>query len=517
MTLPLVIFLAISCLVAVVVPWMGVVIYYVMAVGQLTAFYPHHFGENRIFLFMTLATLAGLGIATAARQVDWRRLLHYPSLLMFLLVVVVNFSAGISPFQEFEDVKRGVLSPVELLETFNKIMLYYFVAVLLIDTRTKLVTIISVVGTVLLYYTFWANKVYLTNELWLFGDNGRLGGPVGVYHDENYLALLFLIATPILYYLAVGCRIRILRWALWLCIPLSWHGLFLTGSRGAFLSLGIVCCYIFFRSYSKKASLIFLVAFAVAVVDQSGQLLDRVTNTVDKAEYERDRAFIENSDDSPEIEIDVVDPRVISWTVGFDMIKDYPIMGVGTGNFMRAFPEYHNSEPHVAHNTFIQFAADNGLIAGFVYLFFLFTRLKNVFSKPNAEKEFARGLPRDYLDDLLNALLISFYCVAFFLDLMILEVTYFIFLVVACKYSLDRAKEAPSFSLIESIYRWRQDSIEREEGPQVVSSSVGHVPLSAQVSEAEKIVEEEPVEVPERAPSVYASHSNNQYAKHIPQ
>ena len=151
MTLPLVIFLAISCLVAVVVPWMGVVIYYVMAVGQLTAFYPHHFGENRIFLFMSLATLAGLGIATAARQVDWRRLLHYPSLLMFLLVVVVNFSAGISPFQEFEDVKRGVLSPVELLETFNKIMLYYFVAVLLIDTRAKLVTIISVVGTCLLY------------------------------------------------------------------------------------------------------------------------------------------------------------------------------------------------------------------------------------------------------------------------------------------------------------------------------------------------------------------------------
>jgi len=154
------------------------------------------------------------------------------------------------------------------------------------------------------------------------------------------------------------------------------------------------------------------------------------------------------------------------------MIRDYPLMGVGTGNFMRAFPEYHPSEPHVAHNTFIQFAADNGLVAGLVYLFFLFNRLKNIFTRPDPTKEFARGLPRDYLDDLINALIIAFYCVALFLDLMIIEITYFVFLVTACKYSLDRAKEAPTYGLIDSIYRWRQDSIEREEGPQVVSSAV---------------------------------------------
>jgi len=281
MTLPLVIFLAISCLIAVAIPWMGVVIYYIMAVGQLTAFYPHHFGQNRVFLFLTLASLIGLGIATAARQVDWRRLLQFPSLLMMLLVVVVNVSAAVSPFQEFEDVKRGVLSPLELLETFNKIMVYYFLSVLLINTRAKLITLISGIAFVTLYYAFWANKVYLTGELWLFGDNGRLGGPGGSnaqYHDENYLAMMFLIATPILYYLAIGVPNKLLRFALWLWIPLSWHGLFLTGSRGAFLSLGVVCIYIFFRSYSKKASLIFMLAFAVAVVDQSGQLINRVTS-----------------------------------------------------------------------------------------------------------------------------------------------------------------------------------------------------------------------------------------------
>jgi len=521
MTIPLLIFLTFSCLAAVVMPWVGVVIYYVMAAGQLGTFWPHHFGENRVSLYIALATIVGLGLATAARQVDWRRLTYLPSLLMMLLVVVVNVSAAVSPFAEFEDIKRGVLSPVEMLNTFNKIMLFYFIAVLLIDSRFRLITLITVMGGVFLFYAVWANKVYLTQEFWLFGSNGRLGGPgefSASYKDENYLALMFLLATPVFYYLAIGCSSKIIRYFLWLCIPLSWHGLFLTGSRGAFLALGIVCLYIFFRSYSKKASFIFLLAFAVAVVDQSGQLIDRVTGTVELVEDERARAFIENSDDSPEIAIDVVDPRIISWTVGANMIKEHPLLGVGTGNFMRAFPIYHDSEPHVAHNTFIQFAADNGVIAGFIYLFFLFTRLKNMFSKPAPGKTFPRDLPRDYLDDLINGLLLAFYVVALFLDLMIFEIFYCVILVAACKYSLDRVKEAPTHSLISSIYRWRQDSIEREEGPQVVSSSVGHVPLAQQQANQaamEKQEEEKPVETEQHAPSVYAEAAGNQYARYL--
>ena len=151
MTLPLAIFLAISCFIAVAIPWMGVVIYYIMAVGQLTAFYPHHFGETRVVLYMTLASIIGLGIATAARQVDWRRVLQIPSLLMMILVVVVNVSAAVSPFQEFEDVKRGALTPSVLLETFNKIMVFYFLSVLLINTRAKLITLIAGIGLSLIH------------------------------------------------------------------------------------------------------------------------------------------------------------------------------------------------------------------------------------------------------------------------------------------------------------------------------------------------------------------------------
>ena len=464
MSIAVLVYMLLSCITAVVVPWVGIIFYYLLAVGQPEDMWPHHFGEgNRLSLFISLSVIIGLGLATATRQVDWRRLFALPNILLMLVLVAFNLSIAVSPFAEFVDIKLNKLSSAEMLDIFNKIMIIYFTAVLLIDTRFKLICLLSAIGGVFLYYTLWANKIYVTGEFWRFGDNGRLNGPWGLYYDENYLAMLFVLCTPIFYYFSVGTNYRVIRYGLWACIPLSWHALFLTGSRGALLALGVTCIYIFFRSYSKKASLVLLVGLCVAVIDQSGNMLSRVTDTVSKEELERERAFVENTEDSPEINNKPVDPRLISWQVGLNIMKDFPLLGVGSANFMRAWPEYEESEPHVAHNTLIQFGTSCGVGAALVYLYFLFLRLGNVVSKPDPEKKFAHGYERDYLDDLLNSLFIAFYTVALFLDLMIIELTYLIFITGACKYCLDKRKKTTLRSLIDSIYRWRQEA--KEEAP----------------------------------------------------
>lgn len=499
MTIPVVLFTLLSCITAVVLPWLGVVIYYVNSVGQLGSLWPHHFGESRVSLYMSLAILVGLVLATATRQVNYKRLFILPNLLLLLVVVMFNLAIEHSPYEGFEEIKRSALSPLEMLDTFNKIVLIYFVSVLLIDTRFKLLVLITAIGGVLLYYTAWANKIYVTGEFWRFGDNGRLNGPLGLYYDENYMAMIFLLATPVFYYLSVGTTSRIIRYGLWICIPASWHALFLTGSRGALLALGIVCAYIFFRSYNKWASVILVVGLAVAIIDQSGNMISRINTTVvSNEEVERDRAFIENTEDSPEITGKALDPRLISWKVGLSIMQDHPLLGVGAGNFLRAFPDYHESEPHVAHNTFIQFGATCGIGASLVYLYFLFLRLRNIATRPDPEKKYAHGYNRDYLDDLLNSLFLAFYTVAFFLDLMIIEVTYFVFLIGVCKYYLDQKRSRSVWSLIESIYRWKQGGAAEDEAP-VVAAPV--------------IVEEEPVT---SVPSIHAPASGevprNQYA-----
>lgn len=522
MSVVVLVYMLLSCITAVVVPWVGIIFYYLLAIGQPEDMWPHHFGEgNRISLFISLSVLLGLGLATATRQVDWRRLVALPNLALMFVVVAFNISIAVSPFADFFDVKINKLSSAEMLEILNKIMIIYFAAVLLIDTRFKLICLISSIGGIFLYYTLWANKIYFTGEFWRFGDNGRLNGPWGMYYDENYLAMLFVLCTPIFYYLSVGTSYRVIRYGLWLCIPLSWHALFLTGSRGALLALGVTCMYVFFRSYSKKASLILFVGLAVAIVDQSGNMINRITDTVSVEELERERAFIENTEDSPEINGKAVDPRLISWQVGLSIMRDYPLLGVGAANFMRAWPEYEESEPHVAHNTFIQFGTACGVGAALVYLYFLILRLKNMVTKPDPEKKFAHGHPRDYLDDLLNSLFIAFYTVALFLDLMIIELTYFIFIVGTCKYCLEKRKKTSFRSLIGSIYRWRQETdVEEVVVRESAYASSISVPEPAAVQsesaiyamEAEREAEAQQEVVEGQPRSQYATAPSNQYA-----
>jgi len=447
-----------SCIGAVFIPWLGVVVYYMVAVGQLAALFPHHFGDSRFSLLVTLSLLIGLGLSTVTGQVNYWRLLNVPNALLAVLIVFVNVSVAYSGYIDFEygGVKREAISAADMLSTFNKIMVIYYVSVLLIDTRFKLITLISCVAGVLAYYTFWANEAWVLKDYWRLGDNGRLNGPDGgIYYDENFLALVYVLVTPIFYYLSVGTSSRWIRYGLWIFIPASWHALFLTQSRGALLALAVVCGYIFLRSYSRKASVALILCLIIAVVDQSGNMLNRVSGTVTVEESELERAFIENDDDSPFTDEKVIDPRLNSWIVAGKMMKDFPVFGVGLGSFLKVYPAYSDAEPHVAHNTFLQFATNSGIVAGLIYLYFLYMRLRASFRKSTLApgEEYPRGLPRDYLDDLLTSTFIGCYATGMFIDMMIIELMYFIFLIGTCKYILDLQPRAAARDFQGSIYR----------------------------------------------------------------
>jgi len=447
-----------ACIGAVFIPWLGVLAYYMVTVGQLAALFPHHFGDSRFSLMITASLLIGLVLSTVTGQVNYRRLLSFPNLLLAVLVVFVNLSVMYSGFIDFEfgTEKREVLSAADSQSTFNKIMVIYFVSVLLIDTRYKLIALISAIAGVLAYYSFWANEAWMLGDLWRFGENGRLNGPdQGVYHDENFLALVYVLVTPIFYYLSVGTTNKIIRYSLWVFIPASWHALFLTQSRGALLALAVVSAYIFLRSYSKRASVALILCLVVAIVDQSGNMLNRLSGTMAVTEAEQERAFIENDDNAAFTDEKVADPRVVSWTVGVKVMRDFPVLGVGLGSFLKVYPAYSDEAPHVAHNTFLQFATNSGIVAGFIYLYFLFMRMKVSYRQTSVPPSGAnpRGLPRDYLDDLITSTFIGCYAAGMFIDMMIIELLYFIFLLGTCKYILDLQARSRVATIQDSIYR----------------------------------------------------------------
>ncbi|MDH4180213.1 MAG: O-antigen ligase family protein [Armatimonadota bacterium] len=68
--------------------------------------------------------------------------------------------------------------------------------------------------------------------------------------------------------------------------------------------------------------------------------------------------------------------RVGLYSVGMGMIADHPVLGVGTGNWMRNYQRYATADTfkettYHPHNTYLQILAENGLLGMAVYLLLL--------------------------------------------------------------------------------------------------------------------------------------------------
>ena len=122
---------------------------------QMQDLFPHDFGESRVSLIFTGATIIGLAGASALKLVDWRVLLNPYSFMMMLLMLLVNLSVDFTSYVAYIDPTvddRVTLSNAEVLETFNKTVVFFFIACVIINTRKKLEWCIYVLAFILLYY-----------------------------------------------------------------------------------------------------------------------------------------------------------------------------------------------------------------------------------------------------------------------------------------------------------------------------------------------------------------------------
>lgn len=411
MTAVLLLVIFITTLATLLVPWIGAAAYYVLAIMQPQYVWPWIFESIRISLIITLVCAASFVIALVMGKVNIKILLHRQNILMLVIWIMVNASYHFSDFRFSAPVLYD-LKAAFVLEYLNKAMAFYFIGALLIDTIEKLIWLVYAVCAVVVFYVYWSNNVYLSGMMWRFGEFGRLGGPSGLYADENAFALLFVVGLPMLYYIGLSAKNWIIRYAIWAIIPMLWHSIFLTGSRGAMLALGITSLYIAWKSYNKKLSIGLTAGLALALIYQGGVLVNRV-------EYTKEMA------DEPTVE--TLDPRLISWKVGGEMMLDHPFLGVGAGAFTRAFPYYSETKVFVAHNTFIQFAADSGILAGLIYLYLFWLPWRRPWTLSDTVKESPYAVA-PYLGDMIRASSLGFFICSMFLNLMLFETLYVILL-----------------------------------------------------------------------------------------
>jgi O-antigen ligase len=182
------------------------------------------------------------------------------------------------------------------------------------------------------------------------GSDGRPGWIVG---DSNFFS------TSAIYAIALGiCFVQAKRprWERIYClgcILITLFGVTLCASRGAFLGLAAACLLILWRMPNRFRNFAFIMILVVPLsiflpVSPVHRFLHPTIAETDSEEAHKE-----------------------AWNAGGRMIEAHPLLGVGLGNFKPLMPEYVRSGQTVdtiAHNMFIEIAAELGIPTLFVFL-----------------------------------------------------------------------------------------------------------------------------------------------------
>jgi len=185
----------------------------------------------------------------------------------------------------------------------------------------------------------------------------------GTFDDGPFHAIYVATASS----LALSWLLRTTnRWAkVGLCalLLLLFVNLIGTASRGGMMALVIVLI-VFWAGYGGKRRWLLAagaVAMAAAVLGTALMLPQVPVH----------RYLQLSSEDDPTTQI-----RMGLYDVAIGMVEDHPLLGVGTGQWVRESPRYFSSgtfrsTTYMPHNTYLQVAAENGLLGLAVYLVLL--------------------------------------------------------------------------------------------------------------------------------------------------
>lgn len=226
--------------------------------------------------------------------------------------------------------------------------LIYFLIVNIVNTKERLYIFLMI-------YLVAAAKIAIgTSKTWAsrgFSFAGwGLMGPKGYFENSGELAILMLMLFPLAFYLYQAFKDKIRPWERWVLI-LFWVTPILTilgaSSRGAQIGLVVELVLIFRKSIVKPKTLIGVIALCFALYS----LLPA----------EQKERFSATGEDKTSQQ------RLFYWKGGWEMMKDYPLTGVGYFNFAQHFENNYSQymlypSAQLPHNIFIQVGTDMGFI-----------------------------------------------------------------------------------------------------------------------------------------------------------
>lgn len=297
-----------------------------------------------------------------------------------------------------------------LFDLFVKVIIIFVLMVNVITTRERLRLMIALVVICGTLFAVLAIKSYLVGDFTVVekkyvGVVGlRITGAVGgIFGNPNDLATSLNMLLPLAVALAF-INNGLKRAFYFGCAALLTAGVVVTFSRGGFLGLlamGAVLMWKIGRKNRAVTTLAFALMFGVFVLAMPSGYGGRITSMFNIGE---------DPTGSSQARRDLLD-RAINVAV------HHPIVGIGMGNF-----HIYSIHEQVAHNSYVEIAAELGVAGLLAYLVLLFAPLRSLrrveretATKDNAERA-TTGLEQEihYLSIALQATLIAYIICSFF-------------------------------------------------------------------------------------------------------
>lgn len=228
-------------------------------------------------------------------------------------------------------------------------------------------------------------RIPILNDIFSFQFGSRY---VGLMSDANYLAVMLCSTIPII------LETKIIEKKLYklICLLITVLGIITTGSK---TGLVLILVYFFYRSFIIKFSFKkFLLAGSISIViaiifiytgpDILHFIENKIPNGIRLVSIFTETNALSEGGSS----------RIAAWDSGFELIKLFPMFGIGFGMY-QFLGMYYNGTDLLAHNTYIQLFAEWGILIASV--FFLYVAYSIFISKREM-----------YIKDIMIIFLVSF-------------------------------------------------------------------------------------------------------------
>lgn len=228
---------------------------------------------------------------------------------------------------------------------YVKIFVMFIAATLVLRTVRDLWAIYLVSLVCAIYVGYEINFLYVVHKYLILQSRGYCG------LDNNGAALILAMAVPMAYFAWEAVRNH-LRWLFLLAIPMLVHGVLLSYSRGAMLSLCFVAPLIFLRARNKLFLGAVYLAMAAAMPVMAGKEVRERFFSIRKADVDES-----------------ANSRFTTWWIAIRMANERPLVGYGIRNSnLLTYAYGADMEGRSIHSQYLQTAADSGWVGLALYL-----------------------------------------------------------------------------------------------------------------------------------------------------